>query len=85
MFSRTRSRHDNISTLRRLAVLTALVLGLSLAIAPAVSAHDDDDAPPNLPARIDLPDGFQPEGIESWGAHLYAGSLADGAIWRATP
>ena len=51
------------STLRRLAMLTALVLGLSLAIAPAVSAHDDDDAPPNLPARIDLPPGFQPEGM----------------------
>ena len=72
------------STLRRLAMLTALVLGLSLAIAPAVSAHDDDDAPPNLPARIDLPPGFQPEGIESFGPFLFAGSLTDGAIWRGS-
>ncbi len=67
------------SVSRRLAVLTALVVGLSLAITPAVSAHDDDRT---LPARIDLPDGWQPEGIELWGPWLYAGSLANGAIWR---
>lgn len=69
------------STPRRLAMLIALALGLSLALAPAVAAHDDDVS--DLPARIDLPDGWQPEGIESWGKWLYAGSLANGAIWRA--
>jgi sugar lactone lactonase YvrE len=37
-----------------------------------------------LPTRIDLPDGFMPEGIESRGARLYAGSLAGGAIWTAS-
>jgi sugar lactone lactonase YvrE len=68
------------STPRRLAVLIALVMGLSVAVAPAVSAHDKTA---DLPARIDLPDGWRPEGIESWGKWLYAGSLADGAIWRA--
>lgn len=67
------------STTRRLALLTSVLLGLSVAIAPAVSAHDDDR---DLPARIDLPNGWQPEGIESWGPWLYSGSLANGAIWR---
>ncbi len=35
-----------------------------------------------LPKHIDLPDGFQPEGIVSWGPWLFAGSVANGAIWR---
>ena len=70
------------STTRRLAVLIVLVLGLSVVLAPAVVAHDD--GPSNLPARIDLPPGFQPEGIESFGPFLFAGSLTDGAIWRGS-
>ncbi len=37
-----------------------------------------------LPARIDLPAGFQPEGITSFGKTLYVGSLVDGAIWRGS-
>ena len=37
----------------------------------------------NFPERIDLPDGWQPEGITSGsGTTIYVGSLADGAIWR---
>ncbi len=67
------------STTRRLALLTSVLLGLSVAITPAVSAHDDDR---DLPARIHLPNGWQPEGIESSGPWLYSGSLANGAIWR---
>jgi hypothetical protein len=53
-------------------------------IAP-VAAHDarPAGATDHFPARIDLPDGFQPEGIESQGGRLYAGSLATGAIWQA--
>ena len=36
-----------------------------------------------LPRRIDLPDGFMPEGIESGPfGRLYVGSRADGAIWK---
>jgi len=67
-------------SIRRLAMLTGLVLGLSVVLAPAVAANDKTA---DLPTRIDLPDGFQPEGIESRGANLYAGSLADGSIWTA--
>src|SRR6478735_4539893 len=37
-----------------------------------------------LPAQIDLPAGFRPEGITSFGKNLYVGSLVDGAIWRGS-
>jgi sugar lactone lactonase YvrE len=36
-------------------------------------------------ARIDLPQGWQPEGITTDGRHLYSGSLATGAILKADP
>ena len=37
----------------------------------------------NFPTRIDLPDGFFPEGIESGpGTSFFVGSLLDGSIWR---
>jgi hypothetical protein len=64
---------------RRITMLVGLMIGLSLALAPAVAAHQKTD----LPTRIDLPDGWQPEGIESSGKWLYSGSLADGSIYRA--
>jgi hypothetical protein len=69
------------STPRRLTMFIALVMGLSLAIAPAVSANDKFA---DLPTRIDLPPGFQPEGIESFGPWLFAGGLQNGAIWRGS-
>jgi hypothetical protein len=69
---------------RRLTLILALFGVLSLAGAPAVGAHDPANSQ-TLPARIDLPDGFQPEGITS-GFHgrLYVGSVANGAIWRGS-
>jgi hypothetical protein len=69
------------ATPRRLTMLLGLVMGLSVAFAPAVAAHD---SPLDLPERIDLPPGFQPEGIESFGPFLFAGGLNDGAIWRGS-
>jgi hypothetical protein len=66
----------------RLILLLGLVMGLSLVVAPAVAAHDSDGHH-RLPSRIDLPDGWQPEGITAGrGATFYVGSLADGAIWK---
>lgn len=57
----------------------AIAVGLSLtglaAPSPAV-AHD-------RPAVIELPVGFQPEGIASSGRHLYVGSIPSGDIYRA--
>jgi len=40
-------------------------------------------APVEAPDRIELPDGWQPEGITAHRELLYVGSLADGAIWEA--
>lgn len=37
----------------------------------------------SFPARISLPDGFQPEGIAISGSTAYFGSLADGDIYAA--
>ena len=58
---------------QRLVALSAALLAVLLVAAP-VSAHP-------LPKRIDLPDGWSPEGITK-GRNLtaYVGSLADGAI-----
>jgi sugar lactone lactonase YvrE len=38
----------------------------------------------DLPDRIDLPDGFRPEGITTAGPVAWFGSLADGDIYRAS-
>jgi hypothetical protein len=70
---------------RRLILLLGLVMAVSLVITPAASAHGGKSHPRPLPTRIDLPDGFQPEGITSWhGKVLFVGSIANGAIWRGS-
>jgi sugar lactone lactonase YvrE len=69
--------------MRRLALLSACtaIAGLvASASAPAAQAHGGGE---QFPHRIDLPDGFQPEGITTGrGPTVYAGSLANGAIWQ---
>ena len=66
----------------RLILLLGLVLGLSLVIAPAVAAHGPNRHS-NLPSQIDLPNGWQPEGITAGrGATFYVGSIPGGAIWK---
>ncbi len=63
--------------MRRTFVLAAcaLVAGM-LAVAPA--------AAPTFPSRIDLPDGFQPEGIAIAGETFFVGSIPTGAIYRGS-
>ena len=69
-----------MSLARRLTLLIVLCLGLAAVLAPGAVAVQPVD--PDLPTRIDLPDGFQPEGIESDATgNLYVGSLRDGDIW----
>ena len=64
--------------MRRFVVLFIAVLAFVLVPWPATAAP-----PGNFPDRIDLPNGFRPEGIESGrGTSFFVGSLADGAIWR---
>ena len=64
-----------VAALLSIAVVAALMV---TTVAP-VAAHERS----HLPTRIELPDGFNPEGIESWGKWLFAGSLVDGDIYRA--
>jgi len=53
-----------------------------LASSPAVGASPAWQSG-NFPARIDLPNGFFPEGIEGGrGTSFFVGSLLDGSIWR---
>jgi sugar lactone lactonase YvrE len=60
---------------RRVGVLLAALLVFSPAVATAS---------PVFPSTIDLPAGFQPEGIAIGpGPVAYLGSLADGSIYRA--
>jgi sugar lactone lactonase YvrE len=60
---------------RRVGVVLAALLVFSPAVATASTA---------FPTTIDLPDGFQPEGIAIGpGPVAYLGSLADGRIYRA--
>jgi hypothetical protein len=61
--------------MKRIPLLFAALVALLFTAAPAVGAA-------NFPAKIDLPNGWQPEGITSGpGTTFYAGSRATGAIW----
>jgi hypothetical protein len=63
---------------RKFVVLFIAVLAFVLVPWPATAAPPD-----NFRDRIDLPNGFFPEGIESGrGTSFFVGSLIDGAIWR---
>lgn len=62
--------------MRRLHMLVALV-GLALALPLAATSAN------SFPTRIDLPDGWQPEGIAiGKGTTVYVSSIPTGRIWR---
>jgi sugar lactone lactonase YvrE len=63
--------------LRASTALLTLPLAASGLLAPATAA------PSGAGDRIDLPTGWQPEGVTTDGTDLYVGSLADGRILRA--
>lgn len=65
-----------------LLLLLSAVQAVSLAPADAGRGHHHHSAGPD---RIELPNGWRPEGITTDGRRLYVGSLADGAIWVADP
>jgi hypothetical protein len=69
---------------RRFAVVLFTVLALVLSPWPANAAPQyDHHHHHSVPARIDLPNGFAPEGVESdRGRSIFVGSVVDGAIWR---
>lgn len=57
---------------------TAGLLGIALIAAPVAAQDEGLD-------RIEMPDGWAPEGITTDGSSLYAGSLANGAILEVDP
>jgi sugar lactone lactonase YvrE len=57
-------------------LLAFLVAGVLAAAAAATNAA--------FPSRIDLPDGFQPEGIATAGEQFYVGSIPTGAVYRGS-
>jgi sugar lactone lactonase YvrE len=58
-----------------------LVLAGAAALLAAVSAQGAQSA---FPARIALPNGFQPEGIAAAGQQFYVGSIPTGAVYRGS-
>lgn len=71
--------------MRRLLV-SLLTVALGLTVCTSAPASGRVAAPERLfPAHIDLPDGFQPEGIAIGpGATAWLGSLADGDIYQVS-
>ena len=55
---------------------------LAFVVAGAFAATALAGSSTNLQKRIDLPDGILPEGIETAGNTFYAGSRANGAVYR---
>ena len=70
---------------RRLILSLGLVLAFTLVAVPTVAAHGNGHHQKPLPTQIDLPVGFQPEGLTSSpSGKLYVGSVATGAIWAGS-
>ncbi|MGW7683263.1 SMP-30/gluconolactonase/LRE family protein [Kribbella sp. NPDC054772] len=65
---------------RRLTALAGVPVMLLGLLTPATAAPLTSS---QFPTRIDLPDGFQPEGIAIAGGTAYFGSRADGDIYAA--
>lgn len=63
-------------------LLASALVALTL-VAGATPAASSGEA--QLPRRVDLPRGWQPEGITTDGAQLFVGSLKHGGIWAVDP
>lgn len=74
----TRRMTVSRTRLGRLVAGALLVLGLA-ALAPVAAGASEG----RRPDRIDLPTGWRPEGVASFGKWLYAGSIPTGDIYRA--
>jgi sugar lactone lactonase YvrE len=62
--------------------MTRLVLAVSVLLALTAGAASGGGVA--FPKKIDLPGGFQPEGIATAGERFYAGSIPTGAIYRGS-
>jgi sugar lactone lactonase YvrE len=57
---------------------------LAVGALAAIVATSVTAATTAFPSRIDLPDGFQPEGIATAGEQFYVGSIPTGAVYRGS-
>jgi sugar lactone lactonase YvrE len=55
---------------------------LAILVAGAFAATAVAGSTTTFPKRIDLPDGFQPEGIATSGQQFFVGSIPTGAVYR---
>jgi sugar lactone lactonase YvrE len=69
----------NSTSVRRLLAVASAVL-MTVALAGPLTGSSAHAARP-FPTTLELPDGFQPEGIEISGTTAYFGSRATGDIW----
>jgi len=60
------------------------LLALCAAVATVLAASASASTDAAFPKRIDLPDGFQPEGIATAGQRFFTGSLETGAIYSGS-
>ncbi len=65
-------------------LLTATLLAVGVGLLPVTSAAAHPGGGGSSPGRIELPAGFQPEGISSKGDTFFVGSRTDGAIYRGS-
>ena len=71
-----RNVHLKLGSTTHRNVVKAVLIGLVLVgLVPVASAQ-------SRPERIDLPDGFQPEGIVNSGTTFYVGSIPTGDIYK---
>jgi len=71
--------------MRATRLIAALPMVLALVAGTSPAGALDDGGGRSLPERIDLPRGWQPEGITTDGRSLYVGSLKNGALWKGSP
>lgn len=68
--------------IRSIVILALAILASLTLMATPVAAHPGHGGP-KFPPRIDLPNGWAPEGVTAGrGTTIYVGSLANGAIWK---
>jgi hypothetical protein len=73
--------HPMHRRIRSIAVVALAIMASATLLAAPVAAHAGKHQ--TFPSRVDLPDGWAPEGITAGrGTTIYVGSLANGAVWK---
>lgn len=68
--------------MRATRVLASALTAIALVAGTSPPAWSGDDGTTGAPSVVQLPRGWQPEGITTDGTSLFVGSLKHGGIWR---